>query len=368
MKNICFFNSIIFWGGGEKLHLENAIEFSKKSYNVSLLAHPKSPLWAKANSEGLKTFPVIAGNLSFLNPFKIVKLMQFYRKEKIDTVIFTTSQDLKLGSISAKLAGVEKIVYLRGLAVPVKASIINRIVFKYLLTHIISNSDETKRNILKHLGKHINEEKVHTIYHGVSVNNSGKDKNHRLKEIQEKGHGVILGNAGRLTSQKGHNKLIEIAKNLKNQQIDFTLFIAGTGDLESELQELIDQYNLQKEVILLGFVSDMEGFMNSLDIFLLSSIWEGFGFVIVEAMLRELPVVAFDISSNPEIVTADKTGFLVDYPDVEGFAQKTLQLINDEALRDKMGKAGLKSVFERFVIEDIITELESYILGEAKAI
>ncbi|MBK7812053.1 MAG: glycosyltransferase [Saprospiraceae bacterium] len=52
----------------------------------------------------------------------------------------------------------------------------------------------------------------------------------------------------------------------------------------------------------------MNAFMNSIDIFLLSSAWEGFGFCFVEAMLRAKPIVAFNISSNPEIVENDKTG------------------------------------------------------------
>ncbi len=363
MRNICFFNSITFWGGGEKLHLENAIEFKKKNYNVILLSNPDSPLWEKAVSYGLTAFPITVNNLSFLNPFKVVKLIFFYRKKKIGTVVFSSSQDLKLGSISAKLAGVKNIVYLRGLAVPIKASIVNRIIFKSLLTHIVSNSDETKRNILKYLGKYINENKVRTIYHGINVRKLNNDKTFKLNEIQEKGHGVILGNAGRLTTQKGQDKLIKIAKKLKDKQIDFTLFIAGTGELQSELEKLIDEYNLQKDVILLGFVKDMELFMNSIDIFVLTSKWEGFGFVLVEAMIKSKPIVAFNITSNPEIVKANKSGFLVDYPDLDLFAEKTCQLIKDNVLRNKMGEAGLKTVHERFVIEDRISEFESYIIG-----
>ncbi len=362
MENICFFNSINFWGGGEKLHLENAIEFKKKSYNVILMSNPNSPLWGKAASAGLITYPIIVNNLSFLNPFKIVKLILFYRIKKIDTVIFSSSQDLKLGSISAKLAGVKNIVYLRGLAVPIKASIVNRIIFKSILTHIVSNSEETKRNILKYLGKYINKDKVRTIYHGINVRKLKNDNTSKLNEIQAKGHGVILGNAGRLTPQKGHKKLLKIAKKLKDKQIDFTLFIAGTGELQSELEILIDEHNLQKEVILLGFVDDMDRFMNSIDIFVLSSIWEGFGFVLVEAMINSKPIVAFNITSNPEIVKADSAGFLVDYPDLEMFAEKTSKLIKDEGLRKKMGEAGMKSVLERFVIEDRISEFESYLI------
>jgi glycosyltransferase involved in cell wall biosynthesis len=366
MKNVCFFNSIKFWGGGEKLHLEYAIEFKKRNYTVFLPAHPASPLWDKANAENLKTFPITVGNLSFLNPFKLIRLVRFYKKNKIDTVIFSSSQDLKLGSISAKIAGVKNIVYLRGLAVPIKASLINRFVFKSLLSHIISNSDETKRSILKYLGKYIDENKVKTIYHGIDVSKLKKDGTHKLKEIQDRGHGIILGNAGRLTPQKGQDKLLIIAKELKAQHVDFTLFIAGTGELQSKLENLIDEYDIRKEVVLLGFVEDMEVFMNSIDIFLLTSEWEGFGYVLVEAMIKSKPVVAFNKTSNPEIVQADVSGFLVEYPNLELFAEKTKLLIDDKELRDKMGKASKLNVIERFQLVDRITELENYLLGKTK--
>lgn len=367
MENICFFNSIEFWGGGEKLHLENAIEFKKKNYNVVLLSNQNSPLWEKANSEKLKTYPVTVKNLSFLNPFKIIRLIKFYRREKIDTVVFSSSQDLKLGSISAKLAKVNNIVYLRGLAVPVKAGIVNRIIFKSILTHIISNSEETKRSILKHLGKYIPNEKVYTIYHGIELKNETNGNTEKLKEIQEKGHGVILGNAGRLTVQKGHDNLLQIAKKIKEQNIDFTLFIAGTGELQSELQLAIEKYKLEENVVLLGFVEDMDSFMSSIDIFLLTSVWEGFGFVIVEAMVKSKPVVAFNITSNPEIIEDNKTGYLADYPDIEMFAEKTIRLIKDSNLREEMGKEGLKTMHKRFILEDRVTEIESYLIEtEAK--
>ena len=104
--------------------------------------------------------------------------------------------------------------------------------------------------------------------------------------------------------------------------------------------------------------------MSSIDIFLLTSIWEGFGYVLVEAMIKSKPVVAFDITSNPEIVTRDKSGFLVDYPDVIKFAEKVQLLIDNKPVRQQFGEAGKKSVLERFRLDERIGEFESYLLGK----
>jgi len=363
MKNVCFFNSVKFWGGGEKLHLEYALKFREINYRVYLVTSKDSPLSQKGKEASMLTFNIYAGNLSFLNPLKYLRLFRFYKKEKIDTVIFSSSQDLKLGALSSKLAGVRTIVYLRGLAAPVKNSFLNRFLFNHVLTHIVANSEETKRTILKNFKKSIDAEKIKVIYHGIDLKIFDGKIKPELNAVYQNQPGVKLGNAGRLTSQKGQHYLIEIANRLKQKNIRFTLFIAGTGEMRSTLEKLIDKYNLHKEVILLGFIEDVENFMNAIDIFVLTSLWEGFGYVIVEAMAAYKPTVAFDISSNPEIIINDQTGFLIDYPELDTFCRKIESLINDENLRLQFGKKGRETVEKHFQLDDRIAEFEHYLLS-----
>ena len=365
MKNVCFFNTVKFWGGGEKLHLEYALKFREINYRVFLATSKDSPLHRKGKETGLLIYNIHAGNLSFLNPFKYYRLFRFYKREKIDTVIFSSSQDLKLGALSAKIAGVRSIVYLRGLAAPVKNSFLNRILFRNILTQIVANSEETKRTILQNLGKSIDADKVKVIYHGIDL--TIYDRKIRPVSLMPglrpaNRPGITLGNAGRLTSQKGQQYLIETANRLKQKNIRFTLFIAGTGEMKTTLEKLISQYNLQEEVVLLGFVEDVENFMNSIDIFVLTSLWEGFGYVIVEAMAACKPVVAFNLSSNPEIIINNETGFLIDFPDIEMFTRKIELLINDENLRLQFGKKGRETVEKYFQLDDRIAEFEQYLL------
>jgi glycosyltransferase involved in cell wall biosynthesis len=98
---------------------------------------------------------------------------------------------------------------------------------------------------------------------------------------------------------------------LKEKTSNFKILIAGKGNLETELTNLVTKNNLEKRFRFVGFVDDMKGFMHSVDIFVLTSIWERFGYVLVEAMASYIPVVAFEISSNPEIEEHNKTGYLV---------------------------------------------------------
>lgn len=360
MKRVCFFNSTDFWGGGEKLHLEYASYFNQKGFDVFVACRPGSPLEKRAREAKLNTIPVSIGDLSFLNPLAVSKVAQSLRNQQIDTVIATTSEDIKMCGIAAKKARITNVVYLRGLAVPIKKSIINSFLFNRVITHVVANSKETERQIFKNLNRDTIHGEVGVIYHGIDTK-ALLEESEKFQLPEHKSGDIILGNAGRLTEQKGQMLLIEAAKRLKEKGLNFSLYIAGEGELKASLQEKIIAYELQEHVHLLGFVSEMNQFMNAIDVFLLSSAWEGFGFVLVEAMLKECPVVAFNTSSNPEIVVADKTGFLVNYPNVEAFADQVERLILNVKLRKQMGQSAQKHVLNHFDKGDRIDEFIRFI-------
>lgn len=361
MKNICFFNSTKFWGGGEKLHLEYAERFQHKGYEVILACNKDGYLFPKGKKQNVRVGHVSAGNLSFINPLKVKQIKQFFLGNNIDTVFFSTSQDAKLGGIAAKKAGVKNIIYLRGLAVPIKASPINKYLFRKVFTHFLVNSEETGKMMQKKFKNGFPKEKIKVIYHGIDIKEYDDQKTSEL--YSRNGSEILIGNAGRLTEQKGQHLFIDIARHLKDAGVNFRILIAGTGDLEEELKAKIKENDLQQDIELLGFVSDIKSFMSGLDIFALTSLWEGFGYVIVEAMAANKPVVAFDTSSNPEIIADNKTGFLIKDIDAEKFAGKLIELIQNKELLLELGKAARKSVEDRFSLDDRIDEIEEYLLG-----
>ena len=361
MKNICFFNTTSFWGGGEKFYVEYAIEFKKKGYNVFIVCTEGSPISIKAKENDIPQFQMKVKMLSFLNPLKFTKLIGYFKKNNIDTVLFSSSQDVKIGSISAKVAGVECIVFRRGLAVPIKDKTLNIHIFKNVLTHIFANSGETKKTILTHLSPYIPADKIMVIYNGIKRKEAVPYRGNPLEFIEKNRKGIVIGNAGRLTVQKSQHYFLELAERLKTLDIEFSIFIAGTGELEQQLDLEIRKRGLEKEMFLLGFVEDIPKFMSSIDIFILTSKWEGFGYVLVEAMVQSKPVLAFDITSNPEVVANGETGELVAYGDMDSLTEKTVSLIHDSELRSNLGNAGFKRVQEKFILEDRILELEEFL-------
>lgn len=355
-RRICFFNSTKAWGGGEKWHFEIASKLHAKFCNVFVIAGKGSILGQRLIATDIPHHMVSIGNLSFLNPLKIIKLVKLFRTERPDVLIMNLPSDLKAAGIAARLSGVKRIIYRRGSAIAVRNSYLNRILFKYVVDEIIANSKETARTILSENPELFPAEKIHVVYNGVDWDRF--DIFSQTYVYSQKRPGIVLGNAGRLVPQKGQEILIEVAKQLKDKGYNFEIVVAGEGTLKVSLLQRAIEEGVAEQIRFLGFIENIPQFLNSIDIFLLPSHWEGFGYVIAEAMYCEKPVVAFNISSNPEIVSNNETGFLVEHGDVSAFVGKAEILIKDADLRRKMGQKARKSAIDRFSIQNTLTEIE----------
>lgn len=357
-KTICFFNTNKAWGGGEKWHYDFAILARDHGYSVCVVANSVSALADKLEHEpGINVLREHVRNLTFLNPFALLRLARFFSKHKVQAVIMALPSDMKAGGIAARLAGVRDIIYRRGIAVPVRNSILNRLLFHNVITKLIVNSLETKNCVQKHNADMITADRVHLVHCGFDV--EAFDKMPAVTLVNRKPGEVLIGNAGRLTPQKGQRLLIDTAVLLKQQPIPFRILIAGIGEIETELKAYAHERGVSDVVEFLGFVSDMKSFHANLDIFALSSLWEGFCYVQVEAMTLEKPVVAWNVSSIPEVVSDGETGYLCPVENVTMFADRLLELMRDESLRKQLGQNGRKRVIDNFEIKKTFTDFET---------
>lgn len=338
---ICFVNSTKTWGGGERWHFENAVYASEAGFDVSFAGAPESVLQNKAAEQNLPFFPIRLGNLSFLNPFKLQRLWRYFKRQAIDVLVFNGPADLKTGGIAGLRAGVPVRIYRRGLAKAPNSGFLNRFLFNYAVTDFIVNSKATADLLF---GKHtIPKEKarVHLLYNGLKPHPLARPENQMRNTI-------VLGNASRFVEQKGLHYLIEMADIIRKHREDFIIRIAGSGPLEQSLKEQTEAKKLSEFVHFPGFVSDVRKFVSDIDMYVCTSVFEGFGFSIAEAMHAGRPVVAFDVSSNPEIIKDGQTGFLVPAFDVETMAGKVMMLMDDEEMRERLGKAGKSRALEKF--------------------
>lgn len=163
---------------------------------------------------------------------------------------------------------------------------------------------------------------------------------------------------GRLSPQKGFMNLIEAAAKTKAK--NYLIEIAGVGELAGELKKRIKDLELVSRVRLIGPVN-ARNFLNRLDIFILPSLWEGLGLVILEAAALEKPIIASRTGGITEILD-DENASLFPAGDDDALAQKIDLLINNlKSLETKNKVATLKYlVSEKFSLEKMVTKYSSW--------
>lgn len=190
-----------------------------------------------------------------------------------------------------------------------------------------------------------------------------------LPEMDVPAGNTILENqvvaVGRLHPEKGFLRLIQLWKSIY-EQTGTILKIIGDGNEREALQKEISQQGLEKAVILTGAMDHdaVLAEMRKSVFYAMTSLNEGFGFVIIEAMAQGTPVIAFDVRVGPRaIITQDVDGFLIPDGDEKAFAEKAVALINNPEKRAEMSCAALIRAKD-FTEEAVMQEWERLLVGQ----
>lgn len=166
-----------------------------------------------------------------------------------------------------------------------------------------------------------------------------------LKQLSKKGeyfslqeeNNVIL-TLGRLSREKGQQMIPEVAKKLKADGFEFTWYLIGDGNIRNEIEILINQFNLNKELKLLGKKENPYGYLNACDIYVQTSLHEGYCITLREAQIFKKPIVTTNFLSACNLIKDGVDGLIVDIS-VDGLYEGVKKLIQDKTLRDKLSNA-----------------------------
>lgn len=151
--------------------------------------------------------------------------------------------------------------------------------------------------------------------------------------------------AGRLVRAKGYDRLIDAFARIADDHPEWELRIYGDGKWEDRLRRQIDDQRMDGRVRLMGNTRHVEKEMAKASVFALSSRFEGFPMVLLEAMRQGLPIAAFDCHTGPaELITHDQNGLLVPQDDIAALAKTLNDLITDEARRQRLGDQAAQAV------------------------
>jgi glycosyltransferase involved in cell wall biosynthesis len=162
---------------------------------------------------------------------------------------------------------------------------------------------------------------------------------------------AAIGTVARFEPVKGLTSLLEAAGALRLRHPELRIELAGSGTCEPRLRSVAARLGLAESVSFLGWREDVASVHRRWQIFVQPSMHEGFGLAALEAMASGLPVVASATGGLPELVEDGDTGFLVPVGDVDTLADRLGRLLEDEALRLRMGEAGRRRARDHFSVK-----------------
>lgn len=339
------------WGGGELWHFNAARGLRERGWEAVLLVYPGSALAQRAVAAGLPVWPMPLRTASLANPWKTITLWWGLRRMAPGTVILNASHELKVAGLMARLAGVPRIILRRGIPTAPHGGGLNRWYLEHVVTGMIVNSHATLRAMEETFSDVLKPLSPQVIYNGLEPG--------EWTPPASREPGSMIAVVGRLEPEKGVDLALEALARLLPVRAAAHLIILGGGSQRQALEEQAARLGIKSAVTFTGHVDDVAARLASCDLLLLPSRWEGFGYVLVEAMLLQRPVVAFGIPAAREIVEDGVTGLLVPPGDLDGMAHALEQLLGDPFRMERMGRAGRLRAIERFSLETMLDALEA---------
>lgn len=329
-KNILFVMQHLNGGGAEKVLIDILRNFNYELYNVDLLLIFEEGVY-------LKDIPNEVNIISIIKSFILVKKVPG-KVQKLFTKYIKNNEMNNLYKKFVKKKYDVEIAFLEGISTKFVASSYNKeskkiawvhtdllnnhwtdLYFKNLAEEInvydkfekiVCVSEYAKRAFLKKFGDF---KTADVIYNALDINNIRNKASEKL-EANER---FTICSVGRLVPQKGFDRLINVAKMLKQEEINIKFQIIGRGSKEKELLKMIKEYKLQDSVNIVGFTKNPYKYINNCDVFVCSSRNEGFSLVVAEAIILNKTIISTRCAGPVELLNDGEFGIIVDNTEAE---------------------------------------------------
>ncbi len=294
------------------------------------------------------------------------RIYRLLKQRRFDIVHTHSSKPGFLGRVAAKLAGVPIIIHtIHGFPFhdfmnPFKRTLY--IVLERVLAHI---SDQLltvcKLNLEKAVSLRLApRRKFANVYSGIDFSKFDIqiDLKKKRRELGLVNGECIVGMIGRLSAQKAPLDFVRAIPVILRSRQDVQFLLVGDGELRESTEKLSRELGLGDKLKILGFRHDIPEILPLLDVFVLTSYWEGLGRSLTEAMYTGRPVVATRVEGVPELVENGKTGILVEPQDIEGISRGVLNLLEDRETAHRLGQAAASRISSQFRADIMVGEIE----------
>ena len=339
------------WRGGQRQVLLTVLGLRERGHRTVLVAHPEGELTGRA-SEG--------HDLIRLAPRAEVDLHAGWKLSRIikdlrpDVLHAHDPHAVALSSLALSFLTSGKcpaLVASRRVAFHLKGHAFSR--WKYHQVDCFVAASHAIHQML--IGDGIDPDRVVTVYEGIDLERVEAEPAVNIHaEFWLPTQAPIVGAVAALTQEKGHKYLIDAAALVVRDVPDARFVILGEGDLRPGLERQVKDLHLDKHIVLPGFRADILSFVKSFDVFVMSSLFEGLGTSLLDAMALSKPTVASDTGGIPEVVSHGETGLLVPPRDSRELASAITKLLKDPERRERMGRAGRERVARLFSAEQMV--------------
>lgn len=287
------------------------------------------------------------------------QLRQVLRQQQYQVVHTHTSKGGILGRLAAKMAGIPAILHtVHGFAFHELSSPFQRLLYVRLektaahwCDRLITVNEEDRLQALKYgIAK---PEDIITVYNGIDTQPFDQallqvEQSSHEHSLVEPGSGLLVGMVARLAPSKAPLDFIHAASLVLSQRQDVKFVLVGDGPLQSQLEYEVNRLGLGDNILFTGFRQDVPQLLAAMDVFVLTTLWEGLPISLLEAMSMAKPVVATRVRGPREVVQHGVSGYLVPPGDPLAVSEAILSLLENKELRLQMGKAGRLLVDSKF--------------------
>jgi glycosyltransferase involved in cell wall biosynthesis len=213
--------------------------------------------------------------------------------------------------------------------------------------------------------------RVVTIANGIAGDRIATACNPGLRQREGWNGAPIVGTVGRLTPQKDPLTWLRVAARVAEIHADVRFIWIGGGELEDTVRRAAQRLGLQDALRLIPYRGDARELIATFDVFLLTSVFEGLPYVVIEALVSEVPVVATAVVGVRDIIRHRETGLLAAAGDTAGLAAHVLRLLVERDEARRLAETGRRDVLERFsvtrMVESTAKLYESLLAGASSA-
>jgi glycosyltransferase involved in cell wall biosynthesis len=168
----------------------------------------------------------------------------------------------------------------------------------------------------------------------------------------------VLGTVGRFSTQKNPLDWVRVARQVQQVLPECCFLLVGDGPLRSKVEFALQEAGIFDRTVLTGIRRDVAQMLAAMDVFLLTSLWEGLPRVIPQALSMCKPVVANRVDGVSEAIQNGKSGVLISTGDLAGMASSCLELLSDAQRREEMGQAGREFVKHEFDLYRMLSQID----------